>query len=167
MCTGHRSGTQGQGDQCGPSRVLDTGFHTGDSINYEGIVASTFLARGFRVTGTRNEDFILYGQTVQLVRDCCALGGDAVLDTDESPAVNRGSGNNHLALAAVDYPIRLTFHPRPPAGAPRPGPATSGAGNSVFRWPVPRSIKTPVAVLYLSLAVCRWLRVHCEGFSRR
>lgn len=119
------------------------------------------------MTGTRNEDFILYGQTVQLVRDCCALGGDAVLDTDESPAVNRGSGNNHLALAAVDYPIRLTFHPRPPAGAPRPGPATSGAGNSVFRWPVPRSIKTPVAVLYLSLAVCRWLRVHCEGFSRR
>lgn len=73
------------------------------------------------VTGARNDDFIPYGQTVQLVRDWCALGGDVILNTDELPAVNRGTGNNHLAPSAVDYPIGLTFIRDRLAGVPLTG----------------------------------------------
>ncbi|WP_276206092.1 lipase family protein [Williamsia sp. 1135] len=61
------------------------------------------------VTGARHDDFIPYGQTVGLVRDWCAQGGTAVLNTNELPAVNQGSGNNHLAPSAVDYPVGLGF----------------------------------------------------------
>ncbi|WP_246833290.1 alpha/beta fold hydrolase [Williamsia sp. 1138] len=76
------------------------------------------------VTGARHDDFIPYGQAVGLVRDWCAQGGTAVLNTNELPAVNQGSGNNHLAPSAVDYPVGLSFIRDRLAGIPVRGACT-------------------------------------------
>lgn len=73
------------------------------------------------VTGAENDDFIPFSQTTALVRDWCARGASIVLNTDRIPAVNPGSGNNHLAPVVADYPVGLQFVRDRLAGLPVEG----------------------------------------------
>ena len=61
------------------------------------------------VNGALNDDFIPYEQTRRLVQDWCARGAEATLFTDTLPAVNPGSGNNHLAPAVADFGVGLQY----------------------------------------------------------
>jgi hypothetical protein len=61
------------------------------------------------VNGALNDDFIPYEQTRRLVQDWCARGSEATLFTDTLPAVNPGSGNNHLAPAVADFGVGLQY----------------------------------------------------------
>lgn len=61
------------------------------------------------VNGALNDDFIPYEQTRRLVQDWCGRGAEATLFTDTLPAVNPGSGNNHLAPAVADFGVGLQY----------------------------------------------------------
>ncbi|OYD70693.1 secretory lipase [Rhodococcus sp. OK302] len=61
------------------------------------------------VNGAINDDFIPYEQTRQLVDDWCSRGASATLFTDTLPAVNQGSGNNHLAPAVADFGVGMAY----------------------------------------------------------
>lgn len=61
------------------------------------------------VNAARNDDFIPFGQSAQLVADWCARGADASLYIDELPAIPGGFGINHLAPAATDFGVGLAW----------------------------------------------------------
>ncbi|AYJ47524.1 lipase family protein [Rhodococcus sp. P1Y] len=61
------------------------------------------------VNSARNDDFIPFGQSSQLVADWCARGADASLYVNELPTVPGGFGINHLAPAATDFGVGLAW----------------------------------------------------------
>lgn len=61
------------------------------------------------VNAARNDDFIPYAQSAQLVADWCSRGANASLYVNELPAVPGGFGINHLAPAATDFGVGLAW----------------------------------------------------------
>lgn len=61
------------------------------------------------VNSARNDDFIPFDQSAQLVADWCARGADASLHVNDLPAIPGGFGINHLAPAATDFGVGLAW----------------------------------------------------------